>query len=77
MGLSANALALALPVPATRIGAIVNGRRAVTADTVLRLARYFGTTPEFWMTLQASHDLSVAARDKGGEIRRDVNPRAA
>ncbi len=52
LGLSAHALAQALRVPATRISDLVNERRAVTADTALRLARYFGTTPEFWLNLQ-------------------------
>jgi len=53
--MSINALAIALRVPATRIGAIVKGERSVTADTVLRLARFFDTSPEFWMNLQAMH----------------------
>ena len=52
LGLSANALALALRVPATRIGSIIKGERAVTADTALRLARFFGTSAEFWLNLQ-------------------------
>ncbi|WP_207456506.1 HigA family addiction module antitoxin [Azospirillum sp. SYSU D00513] len=77
LSISADALALALRVPATRIGEIVNERRGVTADTALRLARYFGTTPEFWMNLQAAHDLSSAASERGAEIERDVQPRAA
>src|SRR5208337_4052556 len=51
LGMSVNALAIALRVPATRIGAIVKGERSVTADTALRLARFFGTSPEFWMNL--------------------------
>jgi len=55
LGMSINALAIALRVPATRIGAIVKGERSVTADTVLRLARFFDTSPEFWMNLQAMH----------------------
>ncbi len=77
LGLSANALALALRVPATRVGAILKGERAVSADTALRLARYFGTSPEFWLSLQSSHDLSKARAESGAEIDRDVNPRAA
>jgi addiction module HigA family antidote len=79
LGLSANALALALRVPATRIGAIVrSGRpRAVTADTALRLARYFGTTPQFWLNLQSAYDLSIAMGERGTRITRDVQPRAA
>ena len=77
LGMSVNALAMALRVPATRIGAIVKGERAVTADTALRLARFFGTSPEFWVNLQAMHDLTKARRDSGGKIERDVRPRAA
>lgn len=79
LGLSANALALALRVPATRIGAIVRSEapRAVTADTALRLARYFGTSPEFWLNLQSAFDLSEVAADKGAVIERQVSPRAA
>ncbi len=59
-GLTVNALALALRVPANRIGAIVKGQRGITADTALRLARYFGTSAQMWMNLQAKYDLSVA-----------------
>jgi addiction module HigA family antidote len=72
LGMSVNALAMALRVPATRIGAIVKGERSVTADTALRLARFFGTSPEFWVNLQAMHDLTKARRDSGGKIERDV-----
>ena len=77
LDLSANALALALRVPATRIGAILKGERAVTADTALRLARFFGTSPEFWLNMQAMHDLTKARREIGAAINRDVQPRAA
>ncbi|QCG95305.1 addiction module antidote protein, HigA family [Azospirillum sp. TSA2s] len=77
LGLTANALSIALRVPATRIGEIVNERRGISADTALRLARYFGTTPQFWLNLQSDHDLSVAASEHGAEIERDVHPRAA
>jgi len=77
LGISVNALALALRVPATRIGAIVKGRRSVTADTALRLARFFGTSAEFWINLQAMHDLTKARMESGGAIERDVRPRAA
>ena len=77
LNMSVNALALGLRVPATRIGAIVKGERAVTADTALRLARYFGTSPEFWVNLQAMHDLTKARVESGGAIERDVHPRAA
>jgi addiction module HigA family antidote len=77
LGLSANALATALRVPATRIGAIVAGERTVTADTAMRLARYFGTTPEFWLNLQLMHDLTRTKADVGRKIEMDVRPRAA
>ena len=77
LGLSVNALAMALRVPATRIGAIVKGERSVTADTALRLARFFGTSPEFWINLQAMHDLTKARLESGPVIERDVQPRAA
>lgn len=75
--MSVHALALALRVPATRIGAIVKGERSVTADTALRLSRFFGTSAEFWMNLQATHDLTKARMENGGAIERDVRPRAA
>ncbi len=79
LGLSANALALALRVPANRIGAIIrqDSPRAVSADTAMRLARYFSTTPQFWMNLQAAYDLSVAQAALQATIERDVQPRAA
>jgi addiction module HigA family antidote len=77
LGMSVNALAMALRVPATRIGAIVKTERSVTADTALRLARFFGTSPEFWMNLQAMHDLTKARREIGRTIERDIRPRAA
>jgi addiction module HigA family antidote len=76
-GMSVTALAIALRVPATRIGAIVKGGRSITADTALRLARFFGTSPEFWMNLQAMHDLIKARQERGREINRDVRPHAA
>ena len=76
-GLSVHALALALRVPATRIGAIVKGERSVSADTALRLARFFGTSAEFWIGLQAMHDLTKAKSEVGETIARDVQPRAA
>ena len=77
LGLSVNALALALRVPATRVGAIVKGERSVTADTALRLARFLGTSAEFWINLQAMHDLTKARIQSGAIIDRDVRPRAA
>ncbi|MEI7606799.1 MAG: HigA family addiction module antitoxin [Rhodospirillaceae bacterium] len=77
LGLSANALAIELRVPATRIGDIVNERRGVSADTALRLSRYFGTTPQFWLNLQQSYDLSKVAAEQGEKIIHDIRPRAA
>ncbi|WP_158818410.1 HigA family addiction module antitoxin [Methylocapsa sp. S129] len=77
LGLSVNALAMALRVPATRMGAIVKGERAVSADTALRLARFLGTSPEFWMNLQGMHDLTRAKLESGQAIERDIRPRAA
>lgn len=77
LGMSANRLAIELRVPATRMTEIVNGRRGITADTALRLARYFNTTPKFWLNLQAAYDLAVAAESKADEIERTVHPRAA
>jgi addiction module HigA family antidote len=77
LGISINGLARDLRVPVTRISEIVNGRRSITADTALRLARYLGTTPEFWMNLQASFDLDVAQRASADRIARDVHPRRA
>jgi addiction module HigA family antidote len=78
LGLSANHLALELRVPATRIGDILRPEkpRAVTADTALRLGIYFGTSPEFWVNLQAAYDLSIVAAERRSEIERDVHPRA-
>ena len=75
LNLSANALARALYVPANRISEIVGGRRTVTADTALRLARYFGTSARFWLNLQQSHDLAVTERDHGEAIAKAVRPR--
>jgi addiction module HigA family antidote len=77
LGTSINRLALELRVPATRMTEIVHGRRGVSADTALRLARYFNTTPKFWLNLQASYDLAVTAETKAEEIARTVRPRAA
>jgi antitoxin HigA-1 len=77
LGLSVNALAIALRVPATRMAAIVNGERSVTADTALRLARFFGTSAEFWMGLQAMYDLTKAKQEIGRDIESNVRPRAA
>ena len=77
LGLSINGLARDLRVPVTRMSEIVNGRRSITADTALRLARYFSTTPEFWVNLQSAYDLDVATRASAAQIQRDVHPREA
>jgi antitoxin HigA-1 len=77
LGMSANALAKALDVPANRITAILNGTRGITADTALRLARYLGTSPEIWLNLQTAYDLRVAELEAGETILRTVQPRAA
>jgi addiction module HigA family antidote len=72
--LSANRLALDLGVPSGRITDILNGRRAITADTALRLARYFGNSAQFWLDLQSQHDIAVVEREKGAEIAKRVRP---
>ncbi|MGH9468117.1 MAG: HigA family addiction module antitoxin, partial [Terriglobales bacterium] len=66
-----------LDVPVNRVTQIMRGERSVSGDTALRLARYFGTTPEFWMHLQAAYDLRTAARKSARAIARRVRPRAA
>ena len=76
-GLSANRLALDLGVPSGRITDILNGRRGITADTALRLSRYLGTSPEFWLNLQTRYDLQVARQAKAKDIERAVQPRAS
>lgn len=75
LGLTAHALAMELKVPAPRINDIVRERRSITPDTALRLARYFGTTPQFWMNLQTSFDLKIAEQEIGSKIERDVHAR--
>lgn len=74
LGISANKLALALHVPATRIAEIVHGRRVISPDTALRLGRYFNTTAKFWLNLQADYDLIVAEEKLGNQIERTVEP---
>ncbi len=74
--MSVNRLARALAVDATRLNDIVRGRRGITADTALRLARYLGTSAEFWMGLQAEYDLRVARREKLRKIEREVAPKS-
>jgi addiction module HigA family antidote len=70
--MSANRLALALRVPSGRITSILNGKRAIGADTALRLARHLGTSARFWMNLQTRYDLAVAERDHGARIAAEV-----
>jgi antitoxin HigA-1 len=77
LGMSANALAMALRVPAPRINDIVLERRAVTPDTALRLSRYFGGEAEGWMNLQIAYDLKRAHMAEGDRIREEIKPRAA
>ena len=72
--LSANRLALDLGVPSGRITDILNGRRSISADTAVRLGRYFGNNPQFWLDLQGQYDIAVIERDKGAEISRRVRP---
>ena len=77
MGLTQYALAKALGVPQIRISEIVNGKRAISPDTALRLSRYFGTSAEFWLGMQASYDLERARDEHGEAIAQQVRPRAA
>ena len=77
LGLSAHALAVALRVAAPRINDIVREKRGITPDTALRLARYFNSTPQFWLNLQTSYDLKTAQLASGPKIEREVLPHAA
>ncbi|MBI3703297.1 MAG: HigA family addiction module antidote protein [Rhizobiales bacterium] len=72
--LSANRLSLDIGVPSGRITDILNGRRSITADTALRLGRYFGNSAQFWLDLQSQYDIAVVEREKGGEIAKRVRP---
>ena len=74
LGMSASALAIELHVPAPRINDVVRERRAVTPDTALRLARYFGTTPQFWLNLQSAYELRKAEGELGKKIQSAVQP---
>ena len=76
MGLSQNRVALDIGVPARRINEIVLGKRRVTADTALRLARFFGTSPQFWLGLQMDYDLDVTADSIADSLEREVRPYA-
>ncbi|MCZ7658778.1 MAG: HigA family addiction module antitoxin [Xanthobacteraceae bacterium] len=72
--LSASRLALDLAVPSGRITDILNGRRSITADTAVRLGRYFGNRPQFWLDLQSQYDIALIEREHGAEIMRRVRP---
>lgn len=76
-GLSANRLALDLGVPSGRVTDILNGRRSITADTAVRLGRYFGNSAQFWLDLQSQHDIAVVEKEKGVEIAERVRPAQA
>ena len=77
LGLSINALARALHVPANRVGGIVNGKRAISADTALRLGKYFGTSPEIWLDLQSDYELRVARQTTWSGVEPTVRTRVA
>ena len=77
MNISVYELAKAIKVPRSRANDIVLGRRAITTDTAMRLARYFGMSPEFWINLQSRHDLEIVDRTARRKIEREVAPRAA
>jgi addiction module HigA family antidote len=72
IGISANAFAHALHVPANRITAILNGTRSITADTALRISKFFGTSPEFWLNLQTAYDLKIARQAIGNKVDQEV-----
>jgi addiction module HigA family antidote len=76
LGLSAHHLAMDLHVPATRIAEIIHGRRAITADSAVRLGRYFKTTPRFWLNLQTTYDLELIEDEKLARIQSEVRPSA-
>jgi addiction module HigA family antidote len=76
LGLSARQLAMALGVTTDRVTGIVHETRTLTADTALRLARYFGTSPEFWLNLQSAYELRRAQQKSGARIAQEVVPRA-
>jgi addiction module HigA family antidote len=76
LGLSQNRLALSIGVPPRRINEIVLGKRSISADTALRLGRYFDMSPQFWLGLQMNYDLDVAADALNGRLEQEVKPRA-
>jgi addiction module HigA family antidote len=75
--MSINRLATELRVPANRLSQIVRGRRGITADTSLRLARYFGFSPEYWLNMQALYELEIIRRQSVAKIEREIKPRVA
>jgi addiction module HigA family antidote len=77
MGLPASALAIALRVPAPRVNDIVRERRGISAVTALRLARFFGTSAQFWLNLQSGYDLKIATAASGKRVLKEVQPHAA
>ena len=74
MGISQNQLALSMRVPPNRISEIIQGKRAITAETALRLARAIGTSPDFWLNLQMYYDLRIAEESLAGDLEREVIP---
>jgi len=76
-GLSANRLALDLGVPSGRITDILNGRRSISAETAVRLGRYFANSPRFWLDLQSQYDIALVERERGREIAQTVRPARA
>ena len=77
LGLTVTSLARALKIPVSRLSEIVNGRRSINAEAALRLSRYFGNTPEFWVNLQAAYDLRMTIHSSASRIQREVRPRKA
>jgi antitoxin HigA-1 len=77
LGMSVNKLATELHVPANRLGQIIGGKRGISPDTSLRLARYFGFTPEYWLNMQAQYDLEVIRRQSMRQIEKEIKPRRA
>jgi addiction module HigA family antidote len=77
LGISPTALSRALGVPPNRVTQIINGQRAITAETALRLGRWFGTSADFWLNLQTQYELRRAEQEYGQKIRESVSPRAA
>ncbi|MBN1570605.1 MAG: HigA family addiction module antidote protein [Acidobacteria bacterium] len=77
LGMSINNLAAELHVPANRLGQIISGKRGISPDTSLRLARYFGFTPEYWLNMQAQYDLEIIRRQSMRQIEKEIKPREA